>query len=1613
MAKNVAQLPQGFILEETAGIDGQVPAPPPGFTIESSLLGGKEAAFVAPKPKGPLGQISEWIGNITRAPAEQRIATAQNIYAISKISGIPLKDVAENIKELQRDPRVTGITPTQLSNEEYTALVFAPFIGAGLMTAPATTAISLAGFSALDKMVNLSDFVPTDANDATKTAVELLDIGVKGGIVGGGMKLGINKAPGFIEKYFQTKMQEMNLPSRFTLTRNQVADIFKTGKLTTTEQKDIFKGLNLNRNQLKDAVRQGLNIEIPGELIIRMADKPGWAAFKKVLNIEPLAKTFPKDPVLTAIGTRRTTTTPLTPLQQRGLKRLPLLPGKPQTANVESDIKGVIEGLGGKLLQIQPADKSMYGEPAIWYNTPSGSTQVVLVSKYTPDLIREKIASFEEKFQEKARNKMTTIDTLKQSLPHLEAKGNLGAVERLKKRIETLEKSISKEERFYIDKFRAKQTQPQQLTESEIKVRQLAESIRAFESSGNMVAAEKLRKRLEQLQEGAPAGVASTGEFVEEIKPGEATVSIKPIETIEMIKLAKDLIGDKIISKKFKDPGLRGVFYPKGSGSIAISTDLFKRGNEKQLAATLAHEIGHLVDYLPQQSLARGNVYGRLLTIKNFTKEVFGGSPLKNKDLHDQLYKLSKEWRPFDETTAHPRFLAYRKSSKEVYADFISTILNNPELAQKRAPEAFSLFFEYLDRKPAVKEAYFKMQALMDGKPEMLLEDRYRNIREMFARGEELREQKRLEKELAEVNYLERLRQMVDDINYPIIAKEQKLMGKGIVPSKTSPIYELEERSMVDNNVFLMVHDINQKVLKQLAESGIEEEDFAVYSFLKRIEGRPELPIAGDIQSPAEGVADIGPEEMEAMRKKFFDVPGRKDIANPLGFSPKTAAIQMKHLKDKLGNDKFIQLERIARDFHDIIWPIIEDAVRVGSYNKNMFENTIVPNKGYYVSFGVLDYLQDYVPATVKMQKGTLKEIESPVTTTILKMISLIRLNARQRAANSVRDWLKTNFSDEIKPARRGPGGSFIEPAKGSGKSLIYMLEDGRMAAYEVDQYIAKSVENSKDGDVLLAGHMINNVFANNLFKNLYITYNPGFMAFNIMRDFKRNYANLNALGQKVTIGKLLSEYMKALPEAKKRQQGILEDSVREMMETGAIDIPFIDFNFDLHNDAYHGTLKQLGILESGQKTQQKLLRPLIQILEGIRFVGSTTESMSKIAGYNILKKSKKYSEKEIAYLTRNYVGTPNFRRQGTVTSVTNAVFMFSNIMKEGLKTDFHMGTNPKTAGGWLWAQFKTNIVPKLVMFLAAAGYLGNELKKMFDGISEYDKTNYIIIPVGEDENGKTIYVRLPHDEAGRLMSAMFWKILNGLQKKEPEAIQQIFAFGAGQMPGLTPGIEIMGGWVQYLSGRNPYDAFRGQYLISDKAWKAGGWPVLKKMVQWTANNTGQLHFSTYSDSNKTTFEAAVQTMPLINRLLKVSDYGITERLRKTREKIEQRQAKLTLKKRDLLSKGVDDLRAGKSKDVIVEDIAKKLYESPTKRQKDDIRKGLQQEDVRGQNVYLDMIMTARTNEEKELIIAEMYQMYDAKEMRKMERTIIETRAATTNTVQRARKLGLGVKNER
>jgi hypothetical protein len=1034
---------------------------------------------------------------------------------------------------------------------------------------------------------------------------------------------------------------------------------------------------------------------------------------------------------------------------------------------------------------------------------------------------------------------------------------------------------------------------------------------------------------------------ASIGEFRDGTPVEAADLDkIKPIEMPEMVRLAREISGmfpkvRETIGRKIER---QGQFNPS-NGEIKLKASIFK--DPIMAAKTLAHEIGHMVDWLPDKNMARGNLLGRILSLNRFMKSVFGteegmfgeqGIDLKrirsdafkkvlqennvkygqyitskevrislkdkikakytemvdavggirNSTVKKELQDLSEYWRPYDKQKSSASYVAYRNSSDELYADSISVLLNSPGLLKEKAPVFYKAFFDALDQKSDVKAAYFELQELLNGSTEEIFKARKEDIRKGFIRAEELQAGFANKKELGIKAFWEKLRQQLDDINYPILKKQAEAEAKGkIFAEEESPKFLLQENSYADNENFLLVEGIDTKIVKPIEEAGMTIDDMGEYLLLDRIQ------------------------------------KDRADIANPFGFNPKNAAQQLEVLKKSVGDENYALLQEKVKAFHDIVFQSVEEAVRVGSYNKETFETKIKPNKDSYASFQVVDYMQEHMPATIKGQVGTLKEVANPFVSTILKTVALNRLNAYQRAKNGVIKMLKDDFTGEISETKRITSDgklSIFKPAKDKGS--IEVLEDGKMQSYDVDPYVAESFKKEKVGDLNVLVSLVNK-FNNKLFKPVVTTYNLGFAAaFNPVRDFKRNY---KLIGNATVLG-LLKAYAQSLPSAIRYSKGQLDDFTRSLVESKAINAPVNDYNFDARDDELGRILERYGLIRKDEEytnqvaetIRKAILRPTARVLEGIRFVANTFEIVSKVAGAKVRIKGGE-AGKELAYNLRNFTGTPNYKVRGKQTETTNALFVFSNIMKEGLKSDFRIASDPKTMFGYWWKTAKIDLLPKFLMFLAGAGVFGATIKKHYDDMSEYDKTNYITIPIGT-HNDKTVYVRVPHDENGRLVSAAFWKIMNAVKDGgDAKDLQDIFALGAGQLPSISPAISIGSSWLQYASGKNPYDAFRGRSVIDDTTWQAGGGAALKKMVQWTTNSLGFTKFATFDTSKNTGVETFMQVAPLFSNVVKISDYGQQEKLKEIKTETQTQEARQTLQDRELVDKYVKKSREEKT----------------------------------------------------------------------------------------------------
>ena len=101
--------------------------------------------------------------------------------------------------------------------------------------------------------------------------------------------------------------------------------------------------------------------------------------------------------------------------------------------------------------------------------------------------------------------------------------------------------------------------------------------------------------------------------------------------------------------------------------------------------------------------------------------------------------------------------------------------------------------------------------------------------------------------------------------------------------------------------------------------------------------------------------------------------------------------------------------------------------------------------------------------------------------------------------------------------------------------------------------------------------------------------------------------------------------------------------------------------------------------------------------------------------------------------------------------------------------------------------------------------------------------------------------------------------------------MSDLFAYAAGQTPSLTPLIGATIDLVQYLQGQNPYDEYRGEKVIPERVFDAGGARSHVAMAKYLANSMGAgvVHrFNTQDiEGAKTTLQKIIG-LPVVGNIL-------------------------------------------------------------------------------------------------------------------------------------------------
>lgn len=1074
-------------------------------------------------------------------------------------------------------------------------------------------------------------------------------------------------------------------------------------------------------------------------------------------------------------------------------------------------------------------------------------------------------------------------------------------------------------------------------------VRQLAEQIAIAEAAP--------KEKLVSTWDEAAAAVAAemSGSTMNASKGGLNTAfpvlnaslahDVRPMETPEILRLVRDIGGDPVAVKKLH-AGLRG--YMKGTG-ITLSEQLF--ADPKQVAMVLAHELGHVNDFLPEGTLKRGNLIGRLI---GATHRFMLGQDgwVKDKKLRQELIALSAYWRPWDRTTAKDSYRKYRDSAKELYADAISVLLNSPGLLEKQAPHFYKAFFDRLDAKPLFKEEFFALQDLLARGPEAVLDARIGQSREAFEKGEAILHEKIALKEAARNSFKDFLTKVrIQSLDIADFVRRRLGSKDPRNPSEFDRLYE--EWKMDDNRNALDISRIYHDMIVPITKTGLDEHSFGQMLELQRIVGGIDaynnmqamrtalgpkmdvLKVASDElfklersgMDPADAAAKVAapltaagiPFDYIDIYRHLHESQGtRAELANDQGRSPAMAEAELNRLMEGFTPEQRTALSEAGAKFRALIFERATEARDVGIINQLTYDHTIVPNQHSYAAFRPLDKIDTFVSPMVRRAKGSLSEIENPFITTLLKLTSLNNLIETQKLKNSVRDSMTAMFPGDFTKAETRWSGRGMEavPAK-PGVGRVMILENGRRVEYDTDPYIAKMFEKLAPADNFWLNKLIGVPFRLGIYP-LIIKYNPGFLfAMNPRRDMARTVRNLYAV-EGVTRRELLPNYAdpEVLTAVNDYLNGRPNKLAKAMIKNKAIGGSWQGFSHIDQETVMTDLLRRYKLADEPQKNA--MMRGLLWLPNKVNEAGSFLEALPKFASYKTLI-DRGVAPERASYLVRNYAGTPNFTIKGEWASIQNSYVPFINIFTQGWRADLKLATSPKTAGGFWFQWALQHGWQSVVVGLAVAGVFGDDIKRKFAGISEYDRTNYGVLPLGSQQTGefalqggKTVYLRFPRDETSRFFSALTYKLTRATADKllgnpaHPQALPtEAFAFGAGVVPSPSPLLEVASAWKTYLAGQNPQDAFRNRPVISQKNFAAGGTAGAGDMFTWTLNQVGALSLVSYNKNADTTTEAVIGAAPVINRLVKVSDQGRREEQMNSERLDAQAKAKLRIQYND------------------------------------------------------------------------------------------------------------------
>lgn len=848
--------------------------------------------------------------------------------------------------------------------------------------------------------------------------------------------------------------------------------------------------------------------------------------------------------------------------------------------------------------------------------------------------------------------------------------------------------------------------------------------------------------------------------------------------------------------------------------------------------------------------------------------EVLARRLLDKNVVMDELKQFTRKWKPFDEN-ADWKYTKYRYKPAELYADAFSALLTDPNRLAAEAPVFCNAFLNFLERKPKFAEVWSDLQREIRGG------------KSVDARRKRARESMRIKTAELLAKTEPPSDGFWEEVAIKMVDKAWRILkdvhAVGDVPVESNPYLSYENWLYSGSIKEGYQNDMMERVFKPLAEANIDPVTFSEYLRYRR------------------------------------EVGERHSIANPGGETQTVAYEMLKAVVDEAGP----AIEKAADAFWEVRKEWFIDRIEQSGMHSKELTDKIVGNE-IYARFEVVqeETIAKYGEAFSGMihgQVGTLQDIADPFLATAASDIGAMSTLFKMMAMRDTVTFYQQHYSNKIQPAKRIGKNRFAKPARNSGYGMIGYLEGGKAKAFYVPKNVARAFETRESNPAVMALYNLTLPF-----RKLFVDYNLGFALKNPIRDIPAMIKVLPGANLRTILPLLI----RSLPESYGRARGrALSPAVRMMLHEGSLisshefrgrigtggTTEFLQNMFKIYDMTPDGN----GVWSHIRRNRgvQMAARPLLIAMRELSYITQATEGMTKIAAHKWLLKNHPDMPKELrAHIVRE-AGSPRFLTKGELNTELEAFIPFYNPAKEGTRTQLRAARRDK----WDYWQktFVFNLGPRILMRLAKLGLLGGAMAAIMNRATEYDTSNYNIIPLGMEGNN-AVYLRIPQDEFARLLlniEDFAWRTATQ-GARDPKELLKIYSgmidVTFSNAPGMNPALTLLSDTFEFISGGIPYDYFRGKQWFSESINRS----QKRRWAAFARGAASRYGLKAYYDFEKQDAKTVTDKLgripilgPAFNAFIKKTDFGLSQAAEREWEKVEAMKGEDRLLVRDVFER--------------------------------------------------------------------------------------------------------------